>query len=393
MRISALRAGGALPASFIVAVLAALSVLLWQAATVRYNFAGNWSALFCTGGEQRVPPELASGIHRSTHPHGYDGQFYRYIAHDPFFEKGYDRYIDDPRLRYRRILVPLAAWTLAAGRREAIDIAFIGVVLASVFAGAWWSSRYALLRGRHPAWGLLFLAVPAVPASADRLLVDATLAALFAGFLVGAEQGAARRLWVMCALACLTRETGILLAGGVALDALRRRRWTAAATGASAALPALAWWGFVAAHTPPSHSAAVNLGYPVVGVVLRLFAPRALAGGMFGATLQVVEALAVMGLLASLVLAAWWAWRTKPGGVGMAILLFAGLGMVLSSPYYMLEAFGFGRPVSPLLLFVLLEAVARRRWAALAPPLLVLMAVGINFAYPVWGILRGLVRC
>jgi hypothetical protein len=381
-----------LRASCLVAVLATLCVLLWQAATVRYNFAGNWSALFCTGGAQRVPPELERGTHRSTHPDGYDGQFYRYIAHDPFFQKGYANYIDDARLRYRRILVPLAAWTLAAGRAAWIDTAFMLLVLVSVFAGAWWSSRYAVLRGRHPAWGLIFLAVPAVPTSADRMLVDATLAALTAGFLVAAGQGAARRMWVLCALACLTRETGLLLAGGVALDALRHRRWAVAVTAASSALPALAWWGFVVTQTPPSNAAHVNAGYPVLGIVLRLFTPRTLAPGLFGAALQVVEALAVVGLLASLVLAAWWAWRMKPGAVGIAILLFAALGSILSTPYYMLEAFGFARPVSPLLLFVLLEGVARPCWAALTPPLLVLMAVGINFAYPAWGILRGLAR-
>ena len=88
-----------------IALLAALLVLAWQATTVHFNYAGNWTGLFCTGASLPVPPELDAGTVRSVHPIGYDGQMYRYIAHDPFFQRDYARYVDDDRLRYRRCLL------------------------------------------------------------------------------------------------------------------------------------------------------------------------------------------------------------------------------------------------------------------------------------------------
>ena len=36
------------------AVLAVAAVLTWEALTVRYNFGGNWSALFITGDQRPV---------------------------------------------------------------------------------------------------------------------------------------------------------------------------------------------------------------------------------------------------------------------------------------------------------------------------------------------------
>jgi hypothetical protein len=46
-----------------------------------------------------------------------------------------------------------------------------------VFLGCYWIGRFAVLHRRHPLWGLLFLAVPAVLVSIDRMTVDVALAA------------------------------------------------------------------------------------------------------------------------------------------------------------------------------------------------------------------------
>jgi hypothetical protein len=48
----------------------------------------------------------------------------------------------------------------------------------------------------------------------------------------------------------------------------------------------------------------------------------------------------------------------------------------------MVDAFGFARPVSPLLLWIMIEAVTRRRWAALAPPLLISLSISLVLARP-----------
>ncbi len=157
-------------------------MLAWQALTVHYNFGGNWTALFCTGELLAPPAELKSeGIYRFP-GFGYDGQFYHYIAHDPLITRNFAKSMDAPRLRYRRIFVPAVAFVLALGQDRAIDFGCIAAFALSVLLGSYWLSRFAVFRGLAPAWGLLFCLAPAVPISADRLTVDAALAACCTGF-------------------------------------------------------------------------------------------------------------------------------------------------------------------------------------------------------------------
>ena len=42
----------------LIALGTALAVLSWQAATVHFNYGGNWTALFMTGALHPVPPEM-----------------------------------------------------------------------------------------------------------------------------------------------------------------------------------------------------------------------------------------------------------------------------------------------------------------------------------------------
>src|SRR5438552_9520637 len=89
------------------ASLAAMAeVTVWLAILVHFEYAGAWTALFCTGDQQRIPAELAPSTYRWKGVTGYDGQYYRYVAHDPLLRKGYVQFVDAPLLRYRRILLP-----------------------------------------------------------------------------------------------------------------------------------------------------------------------------------------------------------------------------------------------------------------------------------------------
>ena len=78
--------------------------------------------------------------------------------------------------------------------------------------GVYWCGRLLVRRGLSPLWGMLFLTVPATLASVDRMLVDGPFTALFAGFMLYCEEKRWTRVWVLAALAVLTRETGLLLA-------------------------------------------------------------------------------------------------------------------------------------------------------------------------------------
>ena len=131
---TASRLGGSSGACALVAITSVLLVFVWTAAEIHYAFGGNWTGAFRTGTIFRVPPDLDAGTYRFERG-GYDGQFYRYLAHDPFLFKGYFHYVDAPQLRFRRLLVPLAAWLFGFGQRDWIDDAYIAVEMLFLGVG------------------------------------------------------------------------------------------------------------------------------------------------------------------------------------------------------------------------------------------------------------------
>ena len=327
------------------ALLASSAVLLWQTATVRANYRGDWTALFCTGALQQFPPELkAEGIYTFSNSYGYDGQFYHYIAHDPFRKRDLYRYIDEPGLRYRRILVPLLAWTMAGGRDHFIHFGFYAVILSSILLGTYWLSALARGSGRHPAWGLLFLATPAVIISADRMLVDATLAALTVAFLLLSRDGFSWRLWLVLACAALTRETGLLLTAACCAAALRHGRLRTALLAVSAALPCAAWYVFVRAHTHEFTYFPALI--PFSSIVYAALHPTAYPVSVpFIAAVQSCDLVALLGAVLALVLgvACWRLWLGSPAG--FAALLFTALAAFVQRDDLWIH---LGRVLSPL---------------------------------------------
>jgi hypothetical protein len=371
----------------LVAILSVLLVFVWTAARIHYAFGGNWTAAFCTGATLHVPPDLDAGTYRFEGA-GYDGQFYRYLAHDPFLQKGYSRYVDAPQLRFRRLLVPLAAWLFGFGQRHWIDDAYIAVEMLFLALGGYWCGRLLARRGRSPLWGLLFVVVPATLASFDRMLVDGPLTALFAGFLLYCEEERWNPVWVLAMLAALTRDTGLLLSAALVTDRLLHRDWRRAAWFASSGVPAVAWYGYLATRLPQDGPVSV-LAVPAWGLLRRLLWFRPYPDPRVQLLLRVTDFLAVLGLSISIILAVRWLLERRFGPVTLCVGFFAALALVLGSPSHMVEAFGFARPVSPLLLWIMIEAVSRKTWNAMAPPLLVSLNVSLVFASPLVTVVNG----
>jgi hypothetical protein len=362
-----------------VAMLAVALVLAWSAARVHFMNGGNWTALFCVGAIVPMPAELDAGIYRVADG-GYDGQFYRLLAHDPFLTKGFARYADAPRFRFRRCLVPIAAWLLALGQQRWIDGAYNAVEMMFLALGTYWCARLFVRHGCSALWGFLFLAMPAPLASFDRMLLDGPLTALFAGFLLYSEEEKGNRVWLLAMLAGLTRETGLLLAAALVADRVFRRDWRAAAGFAACAAPALAWFAYVAARLPAG-GPVDELGTPVWSLLRQLLVFRPYPDPVGQAVLRITDFLAVAGLAAGVVLAVLWLRKCRLEPVPICVGLYACLALVLG-PKVMVEAFSFGRVVSPLLLWIAMEAVVRKKWAALAPPFLVSLNVSLVFAKP-----------
>ena len=364
-----------------------LVVCLWQFATVHANYNGDWTALFSIGALQRHPPQNATGrVYLFAKSHGYDGQFYRYIAHDPFLRTDLKNYVDDARLRYRRILVPLLAYLLAGGRQALIDPAYELVFLLSIGLGIYWSCRIAQRAGLAAAWGLIFLALPAVLITADRLVVDATLAALTAAF-VYYSSAPSWKLFVVLAGAILTRETGflLLLAYCCYLAWQKQIRWAGVFLLSSA--PALAWYGYLqwTITVPSAHPPWL----PFVTIVHALGHPARYAPTVpFVAAIHVADYVALGGALLGFVFAIA-SFARRPGDPWrIAAVLFTILGLSIVIPDQWIDVYSFGRYYTPI--WVCLGGVAaqeRNPWLLL-PIAMLLPRIVIQLAPQAIGIVH-----
>ncbi len=368
-------------------------VLLWQTATVHFNYGGNWTALFCTGDLSRAGGALP-GTYVFQNSPGYDGQFYRLVAHDPWLRKGYSQYIDVPLMRRARIFAPASAWLLAFGRDRYIDGAYIALILLSIFFGAYWLGRWAEFHGAHTVWGLAFLLVPGTIVSIDRMILDGPLTALFSGVLWFSARNRTTVVFPLLAAAALTRETGFILIAACCACALFRREWRHLLLYAAAALPAIAWLAFMYA-SPPSYVAKGSVSwlfdYPAIGILMKLFMPESYP---FGPSLtlfvQALDVVALLALFAALVLAAWslrrWPFGLEQWVAAGFLLLF----LAVSTPGFWTSAYNYARVFSPLLLVVLLPAVKRGAVLWLVPVLLLDLRIVAQLAPQAWGVLRGL---
>jgi hypothetical protein len=340
----------------IFAALAVVAVAGWQALTVHYSFGGNWTALYYTGALFRgVPPALQSEhIYVFPKSVGYDGQVYHYLAHDPLLRRNFGLFLDDPRYRARRILVPGLAFLLAFGRDRFVDPAYLLVIWLFVGLGVYWLGRIA------PRFALGFLLVPATLVSIDRMTIDVALAACCVGFALYAKENAPIKLYVALVAAGLSRETGLLLPAAYCLYMLHQHRWTRTLLFATTMLPAAAWYVYVVFHTPPSNAVLLSIA-PLYGLVDRLLHPLPYP---FSATINAIatslDVLALLGILVGLAWAARRALARACTPVTLALYLFALLTIVLSKGQPWADAYAFGRTLTPLVLLAALDGLEMR---------------------------------
>ncbi|SPE35086.1 conserved membrane hypothetical protein [Candidatus Sulfopaludibacter sp. SbA6] len=379
-----------LRASILVAALSVLAVFTWQALVVHYNYAGNWTGLYCLGDRFPQPPGLTERLWLFTNTYGYDGQWYHLIAHDPWQKRGFDRFIDSPRIRYHRILLPGLAHLLAAGQDRYIHAAYLALVLLSIFLGSFWIGRYAGHHGLTPWLGLAFLLVPAVLVTIDRLTVDAVLACLCVGFILFLETDPGWPLYLVLLAAPLARETGFVLVAGYVAALLLERQFRRAALFSTAALPAAAWFWLVSMRTAPSQLAWIGM-WPLAGYAQRILHPYSYPLSppvAFVTTLLDYAALAGIGL--AIVWAVVLARGKKAGAATIPILAFAVVAAFLNLREIWDDAYAFGRVLTPLLLLLALAAVPKRRWTMALPLLLVTPRIALQFAPQALHIVRGM---
>jgi hypothetical protein len=350
----------------LVAALALVLTFTTQWVYVSAGAQGNWTALYRTGNWTQLPSYLdPEDVVRFPDDPGYDGQFYHLIAHDPWLTRGTESAVDDPRLRWRRILLPGLAWLLSFGSDVYVDSIYFALQLAFTALGAGWLAKLS----PTPWLGLTYLIIPAVLVSLERMTVDGALAALTLGMLFHAGSG-----WIYPILvaAPLVRETGAVLVAAYVVHAILKRQWRHAAAAAVCVLPAVAWWLFVAGRTEAGGSATLA-NWPFAALVARTsdpFAgiPRTTDWLRTAATL---EAVALAGLWAALAATLWLLWRRDRSLPAIGAYLFAAFASLLGHGPIWADAYAFGRTLAPWLIFLAILGLSRRWLPGLLPVALI----------------------
>jgi hypothetical protein len=250
------------------AMLAICLTFACFAAMTRYNLArynGNYSGMILLSRvwAERAPvlveqPEIARTLVVRDKDNGYDGQFMYLIAFDPLLLRFKDqpaRYadmVDAPRYRYGRVGFSLLTALLSWNQPLAYPRTMIWLILASHLLAVGMLAAIAVHYGRHPAWALLYLAIPG-PWMSLRTALPEPLAGV--GLLVGYLLWARSRLSlaaVAFALSLLIRETGVVLVVCLlAWSLLVDRRPQRALILSASLVPLVAWRAYVAWRLSP----------------------------------------------------------------------------------------------------------------------------------------------
>lgn len=374
-----------------IAAVAVLIAASWLVLNIAVQYSGNPTGPFYTGAKTSLPPSLAAGhTYRVNDDVGYDAQFYHLIAHDPLNQRGFISYVDNPRLRWRRIGVPGLAALLAAGSDRGVDYVYIAIELAFIFLGTFWLSRYMQNLNLHAAWGLTFLLIPAVAVSLDRLTIDLPLAAICIGLALYAD--ATNPGWQVYAMLCaapLIRETGMIVVLGWCAYRIAQRDARGAVLSAFSAAPALAWWLYVQTKTPPDGTDWLS-SYPFSGIVNRTLqgtgdptsTPWLRAANVF-------EDVALAGMWLALVLAFYVVWKRRGKFLEITAILFAAFTATLGRFDLWSSAYATGRTMSPLLILLALLAFQKRRVLYALPLLLFVPRIALQYEAELKTVLRG----
>jgi hypothetical protein len=320
--------------------------------------------------------------------YGYDGQFYHSMAHDPFVRGDSWRYMDDARLRYRRILVPLSAWLLALGQDRFVDAAYDVVLAAAVFLGAWAFAVLARLRERSAAWGAGFLLIPASVISLDRMTPDVALASLTAALVVAVETERRGLALLVVLLAPLVRETGWLLLLGYGASLALQRDGRRAGLVALAGLPALGWYAYVHQTLPAQPYPLLAL--PLSGMWSAAVHPPDVAAHERLAPMRAAGLLALAGMVAAFAWGAALVRREPRGALPLVAALFALTGILVQRPDHWHSAHDYARVYSPLLVILAVHSLARGTAWPLMPLAFVWPRLALEMRGEVLGVVRGI---
>ncbi|MFC2140610.1 AZOBR_p60025 family cell surface glycopolymer formation protein, partial [Candidatus Auribacterota bacterium] len=198
--------------------------LIYTIVVIRYakKFDRNITGFICIGDYFESPADDKAIILKNSH--GYDGQHFYTIAHDPFIRTEVSHYPDNPAYRYGRILYPFLVYIFSLGNHEAIPYMMLFINMGAILIGSYFiikildhfdrSSWYALFYGFSAGFLLSTL----------RTLSEPT-ATLFVVIGIYAFLKEHLKLASFCfSLAVLARETAFLIVAAALVIVIFKNR-------------------------------------------------------------------------------------------------------------------------------------------------------------------------
>jgi len=347
-----------------------------------------------------MPAELQSGAWIFEGSKGYDGQYYRVVAHDPWMQADTRQFVDG-RHRYDRILLPGAAWLLAFGQQRWIDTSYILLVLVSLFVGTWFTAMWAMLENRAVWCGFGFLLLPGVVITLNRMTVDITEYACLAAALYFWRRSFRAGCWIAGAAAFLTRDLGLILIAALVGLSLLQRAWRRSALFAAAAIPAALWILYVGHTIKPLQVVRAPtlalipvwaLQTPLLGTFLAIVNPPNYPFvGWLKTVTQWLDGISIAGVAVA-AFAAVAEIRRRPFRLESSLcILYAALFLMTSTRGFWNDTYSYPRAFSPMLGLIAWQSVTNFRAWALLPWLCVLLRVCWQLGPQVIGIFRSFV--
>ena len=287
---------------------------------------------------------------------GYDGQFFLYMAQDPWATKGAWVNIDSPAYRYQRILYP---WLLSllSQDKQLLPWLMIGFNLAALLACMLVMGFLCARMGAPVYWSLFFLAgyglfQPVFLGTSEPL---ANL--LMALGLLAATGGAMWWAALAMGLMVLSKEYYVCLPLALAARAWLLRQKGRLAYLAPVAVGAAwqAWIVFRFGHPAWRQSNQGNFTWPLDGVF-----------GLLSNPSHVRDVFTALGVLALAVLTAWLAWRDWRRWDLWALAAMLAVPLLVGSSVYG-DYLSYPRVVAPAYLAYLAVLFRERSWLASVP--------------------------
>ena len=230
---------------------------------------GDVSEFLCMGAN-RIGTYPYEAVPYALGPSGHDGQFYYALARSPWSIHGPD--IDLPAGRHLRIFYPALCWCLTGGNPILLFYVMPLVNLLAIAGIAAIGVQLARHYGRSPWWGFMLPVGLNLGISLLHNFTDCVSSLAAVGLL--ASYFLRQRWWVAsvwAAVAMLSREQNVAVAGLIGLTALWERRWALASGLIAAGALWLAWvgtlWDWYG--TPP-FLVGCNFSAPFTGMIFRL---------------------------------------------------------------------------------------------------------------------------